>query len=223
MSNQEVSDLVGGIHSRTMHAEHVISDRKKIEEYIMNTLIFSMQSLQWYGKFIIDDPGMTIDNNNKYIGIARLRQHRSNNHSCSVSAPMRFIAENCISSFDNGPEFGDFSEGWNDDAESDKFARMDWVWKYMTHQTTGTFQYMGKFSTYPGGGYVATLGRTLKNSLINAEYLFRNEWIDRYTRFLSIEFLLYSPNSNLFHSVTVRYELGISGYVRTKYRSYLKL
>ncbi|KAG5864193.1 hypothetical protein JTB14_020375 [Gonioctena quinquepunctata] len=176
-----------------------------------------MQSPRWYGKFISNDPGMTIDNNNKYIGIARLRQHRSDNHSCVVQPRMSFLTKHCISPYTDGPEFGDFSEGWGNSRESDKFARMDSVWKYQPPQITGTFSYFGEFEIYPGGGYVTTLGRNWRNSLLNIQYIYRNNWIDRYTRCLFIEFLMYSPNSNLFQSVTVILELGSSGYYITKY------
>ncbi|KAG5879811.1 hypothetical protein JTB14_035891 [Gonioctena quinquepunctata] len=217
ISYQEVIDLLSGIHSRTMYPGQNISSREALENYMKHTLIFSMQSLQWYGRFLSKDPGMTIDNNNKYIGIARLRQHRSNNYSCVVYDLMRRLTENCVLPFVEGPEFGDFSEGWGHNAESDKFARMDSVWKYKKHQISGTSNYMGDFAEYPGGGYVATLGRTWKNSLINIKYLYRNNWIDRYTRSLFIEFLMYSPNSNLFQSVRVAFELGTTGYIIAKY------
>ncbi|KAG5879814.1 hypothetical protein JTB14_035892 [Gonioctena quinquepunctata] len=144
ISNREVIDLISGIHSRTMRSGQLILNRQALENYIEYTLIFSMQSPRWYGKFISNDPGITIDNNNKYIGIARLRQHRSDNHSCVVQPRMRFLTKHCISPYADGPEFGDFSEGWGNSTESDKFARMDLVWKYQPAQITGTFSYFGK-------------------------------------------------------------------------------
>ncbi|KAG5883388.1 hypothetical protein JTB14_012738 [Gonioctena quinquepunctata] len=217
ISNQEVIDLISGVHSRTMYSEEPITDEYEIEFYIKHALIFSMQSLQWYGRFLSRDPGMTIDNNNKYIGIARLRQHRSDNHSCVVHPLMRFLTKHCISPYSNGPEYEDFSEGWGNNTMSDKFARMDMIWKYKTPQITGTSNYHGTFGTYTGGGYVATLGRNLKNSLLNAEYIHRNHWVDRYTRCLLIEFIMYSANSNLFQSVRVSFEMATTGYYLTEY------
>ncbi|KAG5883722.1 hypothetical protein JTB14_024223 [Gonioctena quinquepunctata] len=218
MSHQEVLDLIQGNHSRTMKPKNVITYEGEVDNYITDTLIFSMQSLQWYERFLIKDPGMTIDNNNKYIGIARLRQHRSNNYSCIVAPQMRFLTRNCVPSYSDGPELGEFSEGWDTDGESDEFARMDSVWNYKNPQITGTYSYLGKFARYPGGGYVATLGRNWKNSLINMQYIKRNNWIDRFTRWLSIEFLMYSPNSNLFQSIRVEFEMSTTGFVRTSYK-----
>nr|XP_023030426.1 uncharacterized protein LOC111518254 isoform X2 [Leptinotarsa decemlineata] len=217
LSNREAHDLIIGIHSRTIPKGHALFDRKEIQEYITNTLVFSMQSPQWYGKYVIKDPGMTIDNNNKYIGIARLRQLRSTNVSCVVVSPMEFVTQECIHEFSEGPEYEDFSETWGHDENSDEFSRMDQVWNYNAYTVTGSFSYVGKFATYPGGGYVATLGRTMKNSLTNLNYIFRNKWIDRFTRCLFIEFLLYNSNSNLFQSIVIKFEISTSGLIRTKF------
>ncbi|KAG5861355.1 hypothetical protein JTB14_025901 [Gonioctena quinquepunctata] len=130
---------------------------------------------------------------------------------------MRFATDHCITPFADGQEFRDFSEGWGNINESNKFARMNWIWKYQTHQIAGTSDYDGEFATYPGGGYIATLGRTWKNSLTNMNYFHRNDWIDRYTRCLFLEFLMYSPNSNLFQSVRVAFELAYTGLVLAMY------
>lgn len=62
---------------------------------------------------------------------------------------------------------------------------------------------------------MSTLGRTLKNSLTNVKYLVRHRWIDERTRIIFIEFLTYSANTNIFNSVTVIFELSLSGYIRS--------
>ncbi|KAG5883395.1 hypothetical protein JTB14_012745 [Gonioctena quinquepunctata] len=167
ISNQEVIDLMSGIHSRTMHPRQLISKDRTIENYIRNILIFSLQSSQWYGTFLSRDPGMTIDNNNKYIGLARLRQHRSNNHSCVVYPSMRFLTKHCISPYVNGPENKDFSEGWGNNMESDKFARMDSIWKYKTPQITGTYDYSGKQHET----WLENISPVRTTSLLSTEYV----------------------------------------------------
>ncbi|KAG5882305.1 hypothetical protein JTB14_025293 [Gonioctena quinquepunctata] len=84
ISNQEVIDLTVGVHSRTVPQGDSIYDTELLENYTRDTFIYSMQSQQWYGEFY-EDPGMTIDNTNKYIGIVRLRQLRSDNHRARES------------------------------------------------------------------------------------------------------------------------------------------
>ncbi|CAG9819188.1 unnamed protein product [Phaedon cochleariae] len=215
MSNEEVNDLVTGLHSRT---QKDITNRREIQEYVHDTLIFSTQSLQWYGRYVTRDPGATIDNANKYIGVVRLRQARSTGVSCAVPGSTAFLANvSCVPSFSVGPEREDFGEGWKKGGLEERVQRMGSVWRYKKVKETGTLGFVGKFGTYPGSGYVSPLGRNMKNSLINANYLFRNNWLDRYTRCLTVEFLLYCTNSNLFNSVEVRFELSTTGYIRSKF------
>ncbi|CAH1185338.1 unnamed protein product [Phyllotreta striolata] len=207
VSNEEMNGLIAGEHSRTRFD----SSRGKygILDYIENTLIFSLHSPVWYGRFASKDPGMTVDNSNKYVGRARLRQHRSG------ESPCREILRDfvCVSRFSERPVYRSFSESWRNDSESDRFARMDSAWKY---RDAGTSPYIGEIDSYPGGGYVLPLGRTLKNSLTNFRYSKRHRWFDRSTRSLFVEFLAYTANANILNSVTVAFEVGLTGYVRMK-------
>ncbi|CAH1260732.1 unnamed protein product [Diabrotica balteata] len=214
-SNKEVLDVIQGVHTRTSFTH--MHNRKEIESYIQKTLIPLLQSQQWYGMYVYSDPGMTIDNTNKYIGIVRLRQKRVDPRGCKVVSQMHDFRNECIPEFSTNSEFRNFSENWQDNTESDKFARMDSVWKYISPKQTGSMHYIGDFARYSGGGYVATLGRTLTNSIININYLTRNKWIDDLTKGLFIEFLLYSANSNLFNSVKILFEISSTGYIQQKY------
>lgn len=71
----------------------------------------------------------------------------------------------------------------------------------------------GILENYPGGGYVTPLGRTQRNSIIVLQYLALTNWVDRHSRALFIEFLLYSPNSNLFNFIRILFEFSSSGYI----------
>ena len=59
----------------------------------------------------------------------------------------------------------------------------------------------GKDTSYEGGGYVAQLGRVLLNAEVGLMYLASSGWLDRRTRGLFIEFVLYSPSANIFCDV----------------------
>lgn len=72
---------------------------------------------------------------------------------------------------------------------------------------------LGNLEIYPGGGYVTALGRTYRNSVIVLHYLVWTNWLDRLTRSLFIEILLYSPNSNLFNSIRITVEFCTTGYL----------
>ena len=53
-------------------------------------------------------------------------------------------------------------------------------------------------STYSGGGFIADLGYDLETAQLVLEGLQYNNWIDRRTRALFVEFMLYEPTTNLF-------------------------
>ncbi|KAJ8920177.1 hypothetical protein NQ315_011838 [Exocentrus adspersus] len=208
-SHMEVEDLVSGLHSKTELLEDV-SNRKEVIDYINNTLVFSMQSLQWYGKHVARNPGMTIDNANKYLGVARMRQHRTYGVPCNAQWLGRKF---CHPPYFYNAVKKNFSEAWMEDEPSNRFARMDSVWDYVSEWKAGTLSYLGTFALYPGGGYISTLGRTIQNSVLNLNYLVRNRWIDGLTRCVFLEFLLYSPCTNLFNSVRIKFEISVTGYL----------
>ncbi|XP_056639345.1 polycystin-2-like [Diorhabda sublineata] len=178
-----------------------------------------MQSPQWYDRYIAKDPGSLTDNSNKYIGIARLRQKRADNISCTIPSSMKFATNSCVSPFSTGPEYRTFSQKWGHVSGLDGFSRLEFIWDYQNVLKTGTLGYTGKFASYSGGGYVAPLGRTMRNSYINFRFYKRNVWIDERTRCLFIEFLTYSANSNLFNNVKIIFEISPSGYILPNYRA----
>lgn len=86
---------------------------------------------------------MTVDYSNKYIGVARFRQHRSDNVSCDYPYQMKFLNISCISTFELGPVYGDFGEEWENDSHPDAINQMDNFWKYTSSKKAGTFPYDG--------------------------------------------------------------------------------
>ncbi|XP_045161835.2 polycystic kidney disease protein 1-like 2 [Mercenaria mercenaria] len=56
----------------------------------------------------------------------------------------------------------------------------------------------GEYTTYGGGGYIATLDVGRDNSVAILNELFKNLWIDRQTRAVMFEFTLYNGATNMF-------------------------
>jgi hypothetical protein len=75
----------------------------------------------------------------------------------------------------------------------------------------------GEFAFYPGGGYVATLGRTRKNSLAVLEFLTHNSWFDEHTRAIFIDFTLYTADTNIFSVFKLMVEISAVGTVFSSY------
>ncbi|XP_050309542.1 uncharacterized protein LOC126745651 isoform X2 [Anthonomus grandis grandis] len=213
-SHKEVKKLV---EFKTIDRKPVkVRSIKSMENYITEMLLPSVQSLKWYGKFIQENPGMTRDFSNTYLGVIRLRQHRTQEVHCKIPPEMMDLTWNqrCRPDFGRFIDRGQYSKDWQPPNQFiNATGRMTGVWKYRDSSVTKAPFYFGEYAYYPGGGYVATLGRNLKNSLINMQYLQKHKWFDLRTRAVFLEFLNYNPNVNLFNGVTVIFERNSAGYI----------
>jgi len=71
-------------------------------------------------------------------------------------------------------------------------------WVFQTAEELDSSGYWGIISTYSGGGYVQDLtfdGAVSKNLIQTLE---ANNWLDRGTRAVFVDFSLYNANINLF-------------------------
>ena len=73
----------------------------------------------------------------------------------------------------------------------------------------------GQFSFYPGGGFVADLGYESTTGFSIIENLKTNDWLDRQTRAVIVEFSAFNPSVNVLGIATYFYEVGASGYTAT--------
>ncbi|XP_045474272.1 uncharacterized protein LOC123680421 [Harmonia axyridis] len=212
-SNKHVKKLVDGSASKSFPFTDVVSI-KTFDEYVEATLIEATQSKVWYGTYAVKDPGMTVDYTNKVLGVVRLRQHRSKDDSCEIPEEMQFLKLSCIADYFTSQSLKSFGEMWSEKKPPPKEGRMKNVWRFSTSNDTGSSTYIGKLGIYPGGGYVAFLGRGMKNSLINLEYLKDTGWLDSRTRSIFIEFFLYNANFNIFNAVQYTIEKSALGYLK---------
>ena len=93
-------------------------------------------------------------------------------------------------------------------------------WEYSKDEhKLGSFDTWGHFAVYSGGGFITNLGYNARtaNRIIND--LITNDWIDRQTRAVIVEFSLYNPSSNLLAVMSYYYEVLPSGFAGT-FKSY---
>ncbi|RZC34880.1 polycystic kidney disease protein 1-like 2, partial [Asbolus verrucosus] len=212
-SKKVMLDVMDGLHTRSMDFYRVGSF-EEIYNYINTTLIPAIQPLKWYGSYVISDPGLMIDLNNKYIGIARFRQQRMSSNLCRIAEEMEFTNMTCWPEFSViHTETRTFGYGWGRFSTYLEFDRLKSIWEYSDQHQTGSLPTFGEFSTYSGGGYIAYLGRTLYNSYANFRKLLSKFWIDDKTRSIFIEFLTYNVNYNVFNSVKMLYEQSATGFI----------
>lgn len=126
--------------------------------------------------------------------------------SCTVPKLVTDITRECNPPFDEShQETRMYNPRWRDgkeveDSQVKKRSASGYLspWVYLDpSESNSSSTFYGRIAFYPGGGYVAELGDTVKDTAVIAAYLKNNHWIDRYTRAVFIEGAVYNPNTNL--------------------------
>ena len=85
-------------------------------------------------------------------------------------------------------------------------------WRYQDAGVSDTVPKWGQFSFYPGGGFVADLGYENATGFSIIENLKTNDWLDRQTRAVIVEFSAFNPSVNVLVIGAYFYEVEASGY-----------
>ena len=118
-----------------------------------------------------------------------------------------------------GEDKKDYTRGWKglDFKSSPKYGS-DLVersrenpWLYRSQSELNGHIFMSRLHTYPGGGYVRTLGTTAKEANTTLSYLKRHLWMDTFTRAVFLEFSTYNNNGNFYCIVTLVLEFNPDG------------
>ncbi|UJR37361.1 hypothetical protein I4U23_030069 [Adineta vaga] len=135
-----------------------------------------------------------IFNENKILGVPRLRQVRIKPNSCKLHKEFakRNFTQQCYAAYTIDQE--DQSSFGNNQLN---IYTSD-AWNYTSADVTETDVYKGMVSQYNGGGYVQLLTRNAITTMKILEELNRNSWINRGTRAVFFDTIVYNPNINLF-------------------------
>ena len=90
-------------------------------------------------------------------------------------------------------------------------VKLNESFKYIKSNILKDNIYLGKYSTYLGGGYVYNLTGNLSSIQNDILSLQEMNWIDKRTRAILIEFSLFNPNVNLLSFCQMVFELLPSG------------
>ncbi|XP_038575816.1 polycystic kidney disease protein 1-like 2 [Micropterus salmoides] len=157
-------------------------------------------------------PGFITDGNSKLVGDARLRQLRVQKNSCQIAGSMLQFVPDCHAPYSwEVEDMGSYEPGWNHSVRDNISTSTSSPWKYQTQAQLRAYPVWGEMVLYRGGGFVSELGPDLQNASNTLEYLFRNKWLDTYTRAIFIEFTVYNANVNLFCIVTLLLETTAVG------------
>ncbi|XP_060581115.1 polycystin-2-like [Ruditapes philippinarum] len=137
--------------------------------------------------------------NDLRLGPPRLRQVRTTNGSCDLPYIGKVV---CYGKYSiTGEDEDNYCLGW----QSQPCPKADYVynvstdaWNFQSAFDIWGLPIPGLYTTYGGGGFIATLDVGRSNSLAIVDELFRNLWIDRQTRAVMFEFTLYNGATNIF-------------------------
>ncbi|XP_077979376.1 polycystin-1-like [Glandiceps talaboti] len=143
---------------------------------------------------------------NRPVGIARLRQIRTLPVDCLIQSTKYKdvdMYKACIS--DSEVDRKSYSEGWVYD------PNVNQTWVYSSEDQLDGMSITGQVNTYTGGGYVQELGISYSETTNILQHLQDNQWIDRWTSAVFVEFTVYSQNKHLYSIVNLLVEFPSSG------------
>lgn len=74
-----------------------------------------------------------------------------------------------------------------------------------------SYPFSGQYGTYSHGGYFYIVNSTRQNILLDLKTLEENNWIDNFTRAISIEFSTFNPNLNVYCHCFILFEVLPTG------------
>ena len=89
-------------------------------------------------------------------------------------------------------------------------------WKFYGASNMNGFPFWGHFSVYGGGGYSAPFKTDVLSSFKVSASLANYNWIDRYSRGVFVEFSVYNPDTNIFATSFMVFEIHPTGALRTE-------
>ncbi|KAM5208636.1 polycystin-1-like protein 3 isoform 2-T3 [Hipposideros larvatus] len=154
-----------------------------------------------------DYRGFITDGNSFLLGNVLLRQIRS--PSAKVFPTGVSPQEQVEPSHQDLEDTENYGVNWQP-PEANR-TEADSMWHYQNQETLSGYPIQGEFATYSGGGYVVRLGRNSTAAIRVLQHLEQSHWLDRLTRSLFVEFVVFNANVNLFCVVTLILESNSVG------------
>ncbi|XP_050394123.2 polycystic kidney disease protein 1-like 2 isoform X2 [Patella vulgata] len=147
------------------------------------------------------------------VGPVRLRQHRIEKRKCKLPFQLRKSRILCNGEWGwSTQDLKAYREGWKAVGVNESVdGLVNYPWKYRTDSETKGAPHAGKIGVYPSGGYIADLIGDARRVHKIVDGLEKDNWLDKYTRSVFVEFTLYNPNVNLFTMATVALEVPPTG------------
>ncbi|XP_055876323.1 polycystic kidney disease protein 1-like 2 [Biomphalaria glabrata] len=160
------------------------------------------------------DVACIADMESRRVGVARIRQLRIKNDTCSIQSELKSVINHCRDSYgwtaDDTKPYLPFWETPADDMKKElEMSKSPFVYQDSIDLKTAPF--VGNIATYKGGGYVILTRRTYGRTAAIVDKAKSENWVDLNTKAIFLEYTIYNPNVNLFTSVTALVEFLPTG------------
>ncbi|XP_078695111.1 polycystin-1-like protein 2 [Branchiostoma floridae x Branchiostoma belcheri] len=173
---------------------------------------YNGNKLRWQEK------GFTADMQSVLVAPPSMIQARVKPGLCTVPAAMQQSFDECSSGYDeHTKETGAFRKGWERVMNTSAMESDAPGWTYL-HSGYPSLPIYGVTTQYWGDGFGLNLGKSADEMRSILAELKANRWIDKRTRAIFLEALLYNGNRDLFTSVTMVFEFSETVGVFTHHR-----
>nr|XP_002732126.1 PREDICTED: polycystic kidney disease protein 1-like 2-like [Saccoglossus kowalevskii] len=186
-----------------------VSTKHKFWSYAHDVLVPGLFADEWYnGDPALDQEHFLSDRVSHILGYPVIRQLRIKPGRCNVPAEVAQTVSECNEEYGfTDEEKRNFRVSW---AEPDPNTTVP-EYIYTSASELDGYPYLGRHAFYWGGGYIARLTGS-KTDMHDLLYRLEAEnWIDKYTRAVFIEFSTYNAQANLFAMVVLLMEILPTG------------
>lgn len=166
--------------------------------------------LYYNGDFrLIPERVYMFDNVSYRVGVTRFRQIRVKGR-CRIPNLLDSLIPICPPSYDTDVmDTANYCTGWI--TRNTPCKETEWIYK--TDEETDAYPIVGVHHVYNGGGYVKLLDPGPNTTDVRNDFysMQANNWIDKSTRLVVMEFLLFNPDSRLFSFPKVTIEMPETG------------
>jgi len=170
---------------------------------LQGALLSTLYPNTWYNNqnFTPSEFGY-VNNENRLLGAARLRQLRVRNNSCVIPDNFAGLIDSCYDAYSSSSE------------DKQPFGLKNgsaWTYEQDPALVSLGSGYSGLVSSYGNGGYMQILPNSFSEATQVVTDLMNNLWLDRGTRAVFIDFTMYNANINLFCVMRLVVEFPAAG------------
>ncbi|XGW25699.1 hypothetical protein V3C99_006813 [Haemonchus contortus] len=192
-----------------------ISQISQFWNWTQSTLVPSLAATWYDGNPAWGMRGFANDKVSREMGIGHIRQIRSlPMKECDVEPQLRQYFQNCYAdiSSSNEDRTPQYAAGWKKyNATSDSSPPAEY--RYQTAEELQSINIDGQLQSYSGGGYCVLLQGPNVDLMAELQKLQAENWIDKNTRAIFVEFSMYNAQVNYFSVVQLIIEIPSEGYL----------